>query len=381
MNRLLLLAALCGGLARAAEPAPLPPSYTIPLVDLAQEPERVLVVDREPGKYIGHPTTVLLEDGKTILCVYPEGHGKGPIRLRRSTDGGRSWSKNLPVPGNWATSLETPTIHRVVDASGKRRLIVFSGLHPVRTATSEDDGEHWTELIPAGNWGGIVAMGSVEAIRGKPGHYLALFHDDGRYQFPKSIATPPPTFALLQTRSSDGGLTWSYPETIVSRSDIHLCEPGLVRSPDGREIAVLLRENSRRRNSWLITSRDEGHTWAAPRELPAALTGDRHTARYLRDGRLFISFRDTTRETPTKGDWIAWVGRYEDIVRGKEGQYRVRLMDNHDAFDCAYPGVEVLPDGTVVTVTYGHWTKGEPPYVVCLRLDMADLDRRARSPR
>jgi hypothetical protein len=56
-------------------------------------------------------------------------------------------------------------------------------------------------------------------------------------------------------------------------------------------------------------------------------------------------------------------------------------MDNHDAFDCAYPGVEVLPDGTVVTVTYGHWTKGEPPYVVCLRLDMADLDRRARSPR
>ena len=379
MNRLLLLAALCGGLARAAEPAPLPPSYTIPLVDLAQEPERVIVVDREPGKYIGHPTTVLLEDGRTILCVYPEGHGKGPIRLRRSTDGGRSWSKNLPVPGNWATSLETPTIHRVVDASGKRRLIVFSGLHPVRTATSEDDGEHWTELIPAGNWGGIVAMGSVEAIRGKPGHYLALFHDDGRYQFPKSIATRPPTFALLQTRSSDGGLTWSYPDTIVSRSDIHLCEPGLVRSPDGREMAVLLRENSRRRNSWLITSRDEGQTWTAPRELPAALTGDRHTARYLRDGRLFISFRDTTRESPTKGDWIAWVGRYEDIVRGHEGQYRVRLMDNHDAFDCAYPGVEVLPDGTVVTVTYGHWTKGEPPYVVCLRLDMADLDRRARN--
>lgn len=368
-------------MARAAEPAPLPSSYTIPLVDLAQEPERAIVVDREPGKYIGHPTTVLLEDGKTILCVYPEGHGKGPIRLRRSTDGGKTWSKNLPVPANWATSLETPTIHRVVDASGKRRLIVFSGLYPVRTAISEDDGEHWTELIPAGNWGGIVAMGSVEAIRGKPGHYLALFHDDGRFQFAKSIATRPPTFALLQTRSLDGGLTWSYPETIVSRSDIHLCEPGSVRSPDGREIAVLLRENARRRNSWLITSRDEGHTWTPPRELPAALTGDRHTARYLRDGRLFISFRDTTRVSPTKGDWIAWVGRYEDIVRGNEGQYRVRLMDNHDAFDCAYPGVEVLPDGTVVTVTYGHWTKGEPPYVVCLRLDMADLDRRARGPR
>jgi hypothetical protein len=63
------------------------------------------------------------------------------------------------------------------------------------------------------------------------------------------------------------------------------------------------------------------------------------TRAHAPDGRLFISFRDTTLESPTKGDWAAWVGTYENIRRGREGQYRVRLMDNTGAADCAYSGV------------------------------------------
>jgi hypothetical protein len=145
-------------------------------------------------------------------------------------------------------------------------------------------------------------------------------------------------------------------------------------------MAVLLRENSRRRNSFVIFSNDEGETWSKPRELPASLTGDRHTGRYTPDGRLFISFRDTTHVSPTKGDWVAWVGTYDDIVNGKEGQYRVRLMDNHKGGDCAYPGVELLPDGTIVTTTYGHWTKSESPYIVSVRLKLAELDAMVKKP-
>ena len=170
---------LFGSFIRAAE---LPAGYSIPLIDLAPETNRQIIVDREPGQYLGHPTTVLLEDGRTMLCVYPRGHGKGAITLKRSTDAGRTWSERLPVPENWATSLETPTIHRVVDASGKKRLIVWSGLFRARFAVSEDDGSTWTPLKPAGDWGGIVVMGSVEAVRNQPGHYLAWFHDDGRFQ-------------------------------------------------------------------------------------------------------------------------------------------------------------------------------------------------------
>ena len=216
-------------------------------------------------------------------------------------------------------------------------------------------------------------MASVERL--DDGSALALFHDDGRFIAGGGRATE--TMTVYQCRSADGGLTWSAPRAIWSGSDVHLCEPGVVRSPDGGRLALLLRENRRRRNAHVMLSDDEGRTWSAPRELPGALTGDRHVARYAPDGRLLVSFRDTTHESPTQGDWVAWVGTWEDLVAGREGQYRVRLMDNHHRWDCAYPGVEVLPDGTIVTTTYGHWTEGEPPYVVSVRLTLAELDAMA----
>jgi hypothetical protein len=70
------------------------------------------------------------------------------------------------------------------------------------------------------------------------------------------------------------------------------------------------------------------------------------------------------------------VGRFEDIIEGREGQYRVRLMDNHHRWDCAYPGLELLPDGTFVTTTYGHWEAGESPFIVSVRLKLEELDAR-----
>jgi len=348
--------------------------YTIPTIDLSEQKHRQVIVDREKGQYLGHPTTVLLEDGKTMLIVYPKGHGKGGIVYKRSNDGGKTWSERLPTPANWSTSREVPTIHRVVDARGKKRLIMWSGLYPARLAVSENDGAKWSELKPAGDWGGIVVMGCLEKVKTRKGHYMAMFHDDGRFFAKGGKRAKPTVFNLYKTFSKDGGLTWSNPESILARSDVHLCEPGIIRSPDGKQLCVLLRENSRRKNSFVIFSNDEGKTWTKPRELPAALTGDRHTGRYTKDGRLFISFRDTTRETPTKGDWVAWVGTYEDILKGREGQYRVRLMDNKNRWDCAYPPVEVLPDDTIVTTTYGHWTEGEKPYIVSVRLKLAELD-------
>jgi sialidase-1 len=95
---------------------------------------------------------------------------------------------------------------------------------------------------------------------------------------------------------------------------------------------------------------------------------------------LFISFRDTTHISPTRGDWVGWVGTYEDIVEGREGQYRVRLMDNHKGADCAYPALELLPDGTIVATTYGHWTEGESPYIVSVRFKLEEIDARANMP-
>lgn len=402
--------------------------YTIPLLDLSQDSFRQSVVDREKGQYLGHPTTVLLDDGKTIVCVYPKSHGRGPIVLKKSFDGGVTWTDRLPVPKSWATSLEVPTLYRTREKDGTKHLILFSGLYPIRMAHSEDEGESWSELAPIGNYGGIVAMSDV--IELGPGEYLAFFHDDGRFFRPdgqnlsevyvsgeganassrivyssndgrggwvpysvwnscaaaeglpgrawekrytttsdlEGTVSRRGRFTVYGVQSHDGGLTWGEPKPVCTHDSASLCEAGAVRSPDGAQIALLLRENSRKYNSFVCFSDDNGQSWSQPRELPGALTGDRHTIRYLKDGRLFVSFRDMCHESPTRGDWCGWVGTYEDIVQGREGQYRVRLMKNYDGCDCAYPGVVVLPDGTVAATTYGAWTQGEKQYVVTVRI-------------
>lgn len=354
------------------ETATEPAGYTIPTIDLAGETHRQVIVDREPGQYLGHPTTVLLEDNRTMIAVYPKGHGRGAIVMKRSTDGGLTWSERLPTPDNWATSKEVPTIYRMADPQGVRRLIMFSGLYPIRMAVSEDDGKSWTPLEPIGDFGGVVAMADV--VRLKDGRYMAAFHDDGRFLRGAGERT---SFKVYKALSADGGLTWSEPEVVTQHPTAHLCEPGIVRSPDGKQLAMLLRENSRKLNSFVTFSDDEGETWSEPRQLPAALTGDRHQALYAPDGRLVVSFRDTTHVSPTKGDWVAWVGTYDDIVNGREGQYRVRLMDNHHKWDCAYPALELLPDGTIVATTYGHWVEGEAPFIVSVRFRLDEIDARA----
>lgn len=339
-------------------------------IDLSHDSLRQVVVDRQPGQYLGHPTTVLLEDGTTIIVVYPEGHGRGAIVMKRSSDGGMTWSERLPVPGNWSTSLETPTIHRIFDQHGRKRLILFSGLYPARSSVSEDDGLTWTPLAAIGPWGGIVVMSSVVPLH--DGRSLAMFHDDGR--FFRAEGRRSTVMTLYKSFSGDGGLSWSEPEVVFAADTAQLCEPGLLRSPDGKQLAALLRENTRSHNSFVIFSDDEGRSWSAPRELPASLTGDRHTAKYAPDGRVVVSFRDMARSSPTYGDWVAWVGSYDDIVSGTEGQYHVRLMDNLQGADCGYPGVEVLPDGTFVLTSYGHWIQDEPPFIVSVRLRLSEFD-------
>lgn len=67
------------------------------------------------------------------------------------------------------------------------------------------------------------------------------------------------------------------------------------------------------------------------------------------------------------------------VVDREKGQYRVRLMDKHRGADCAYPGVEVLPDGTFVATTYGHWAEGQKPYIVSVRFTLPELDALAKS--
>ena len=79
--------------------------------------------------------------------------------------------------------------------------------------------------------------------------------------------------------------------------------------------------------------------------------------------------------TPTLGHFIAWVGRYEDVVQGRDGQYRVKLLHSHAGADCGYPSLQRLPDGTVVATTYIKYAAGPAHQsVVSTRFTIEELD-------
>ena len=341
----------------------MPKSYSVPTVDISEETDRhVIIAQGTDTDYKGHPTTLLMPDEKTMFCVYPLGHGGPAAVLRRSDDGGLTWGEPLDVPDNWKDANNCPALFRFVGPDSVERLFVFEGNGMMRQARSLDQGATWTPFEPNGL---KTVMPFTAILPISEGRLLGAW---SRHR-------------TLASVSEDGGLTWG-PERIVCEAnedfpDSAPCEPCLIRSPDGKQIACLMRENSRQYNSLAIFSDDEGENWTEPVELPASLTGDRHQPLYARDGRLVIPFRDTATETPTQGHFVAWIGTYEDIVSGREGQCRVKLLHSHAGWDCGYPGLELLPDDTFVATTYVKYRPGaEKQSVVSVRFKLEEIDAR-----
>jgi hypothetical protein len=381
--------------------------YTIPELDLSVMPEdvkgseyeylyKLSVVDNSKD-YMAHPDSVLLNNGD-ILTVYPAGHGKGAVLNRISTDGGVTWNGKVEnTPKSWENSLETPTIYRLVFTDGTEKLILISA-NPkwpnmstpggFECSISEDEGKTWTEfrrfygndssmpVVP------IVAMASLTRLK-ENGEFvdkwMGFFHDSDFYNY-----------KTILSFDKEGNMHWSTPEKYLAphrniEKSAQMCEIEVIRSDMGKgdELCLIARSQSKKINSMISFSAYEGKTWSEPKEAPAALNGERHKADYTPDGRLFITFRsiergekaylNSKRSDRTKG-WIsegliAWVGTYEDLKNGSEGDYRIKLAHiyNDDQkepeyyanADTGYCGNVVLSDGTIVTSSYGKYSPVE----------------------
>lgn len=348
-----------------------PIDISVPTVDISEETHRQVVVDKQAGQYLGHPDTLLMPDNRTIFCTYPLGHGGPAALLKKSTDSGLTWSDRLPVPDNWKTANNCPCIHRLTGPDGVARLIVLEGNGDMRQSISTDNGETWTRFEPNGLHCIVVPNRVIPISNGR---YLAIYVDHGTRAIGDHV--------IMQSITEDGGLTWEQQRLIAQHNDALPDEPGVIRSPDGKQIAAVMREQSRAYNALVITSDDDGQTWSECKEADAAVTGDRHNLAYAPDGRLVVVFRDTALASPTKFNFVAWVGTYDDLVNGRSGQYRVMLLRHHgncpplEYGDCGYAGLEVLPDGTFVATTYLIHKPGEEHSVVSVRFNLEELDAR-----
>ncbi|MCL4201896.1 MAG: hypothetical protein KJ000_05335 [Pirellulaceae bacterium] len=68
-------------------------------------------------------------------------------------------------------------------------------------------------------------------------------------------------------------------------------QSSVIPSPDDRQWLMLRRENNRRMNS-LFSVSDDCLVCRDAKKLSAALTGDRHVARYAPDGRRMVAMCD-----------------------------------------------------------------------------------------
>lgn len=338
----------------------------LPCADISSQTHRhVVIAAGTPEVYQGHPTTVLMPDQTTLFCAWSYDHGGKAGPLAKSEDGGKTW-KMLSTPADWGNTFNCPSIYLLKDKTGKERLMVFTARPGMSQTWSEDGGKTWT---PVRSLGKPCVMAFSSIIQLQNGDYLGLYHR-GHEDNDK------PPLKIWQSISRDGGVTWEESTMVGEFEGRSPCEPAVFRSPNGRQLICLMRENQRKGHSLMMVSNDEGKTWSKPVETPWGLTGDRHMVRYTPDGRIISVFRDMAPNSPTKGHFVAWVGTYNDIIHGLSGQYRVKLLHNFAGTDCGYPGLELLPDGTFVATTYIKYKPGKDKHsVVSVRFKIEELDQ------
>lgn len=350
----------------------------LPIVDLAGDIAKDFIVAAGTAQiYQGHSTTVTTKDGR-IIAVWGTPHAGHCGPAAESIDGGRTWTRiDGRFPADYSRHVNCPSIYRLVGPDGKARLWVWSaakmrdtdpdistlsatdytnGLPCRRDPTrampsvmSEDEGFTWTEVAPLGPKF-LCTMAFTSIVRLKNGSYLGVFHTG------ESCGMENPR-RVWQSITTDGGFTWSDPKLICLSETREACEPYVFRSPDGDELCCLIRDQNHDGRSMMIFSTDEGESWTSPVDTLWGLTGDRHQGVTLPDGRLVIAFRDMAVNSPTWGDFVAWIGTYDELKTCTVGNsYRVRLLTSYaqQKEDCGYPGIELVSaeEGLIAATTY-----------------------------
>ena len=336
-------------------------TYRIPIIETA--PDGTLLVFVEARKYNAHDPGM---EGNDI-----------DLALKRSTDGGRTWSRMtvLDDPGERWSSCNPAT---VVDREKGRIWLLHGRNKPDRSSLtvrpgtddaqawarySEDNGLTWSEPVDitravrdVNQWGG--------AYFGPGG---AIQDSRGRLIFPVAKITArkdsqgnltPGTWTAFALYSDDHGKTWKRGQ-LAKRST---SESQLVELTDGT--LLMDSRQDREPNRWLTASRDGGRTWLPARDgqiVPPIAAGiERYSLKAAGDDRNRILW------TGPKGP-----GRKTLVLRASYDEGKTftgeKVISNDRA---AYSDLTILKDKSVGVI----WERGGYAFVTFSRFNLDFLE-------
>lgn len=265
---------------------------------LANRPERHVVIDRRPGRYLSFPDVALAPSGQ-LVAVYREAgqhvaEDASMLLCRRSDDLGRTWSAAETLH---ARHGHCPRLTRLPDG----------GLAAI------DDATHALYRAPAG--GGSFVMEPYDGPEiPLPDRLLVLTPDrwlTAGHSHRGSVAHPTtrqPTTEEMTYLSTDRGRSFHALSILAHDPFLVLCEASMALLPDGR-ILALLRENSFvHEPMYAVLSDDGGETWSLPR--PTRLIGHRPTLGLAASGKLVVTYRNVGPDPGT----AAWMGSLDELL-------------------------------------------------------------------
>jgi len=261
------------------------------------------------------PNLVVVDDKKVLaFCVSlklgTEVYDRTRWWRRGSNDGGRTFGPDVELPRH--RKYIVGTIHSGLRLRDGTLIMSYSWDKPAEFAggargeggmdlvsgvfRSRDEGKTWTP--------GADVYASMPRAKG------ALEHATNGVDEPAAVELPNGDLFMLmrtsdshlwETRSNDGGLTWSPPEASPLVS--HNCPASLERLPDGAVLAVFNHHPRERARLSATISRDGCRTWSTPRAFAPVGHVDAPEASYpatcqLADGTIVAVWGQIERGVP-----------------------------------------------------------------------------------
>ena len=186
--------------------------------------------------YQGHPTTLLMPDGKTIFCVWTYDHGGRCGPMARSDDGGlqRGRGSITHCPRVSPAIRTAPAYTAWWIPRGRKRLWAFLGATPTTHHERRRRCRRGTRRHPSAS-NAASYFQQCGAVEGRP--------------LPRDVSPPMPRREIASrhaNRNRRRRTDW-FPPVVVADVEGKLpCEPYVFRSPDDNECAADAREHPQR---------------------------------------------------------------------------------------------------------------------------------------